>query len=468
MSDRQLPPGWSILPLGELGSWGSGGTPKKSRPEYYGGQIPWLVIGDLNDAHVLSAKNNITVEGLNNSSAKLVPKNTLLIAMYGSIGKLGITAIECATNQAIAWCKVNADSVDLKYLFYLLMGRREHLLSQGKGGAQQNISQTVLKSYEVPIAPRAEQTRIAQKLDQLLAQVDIIKNRVDAIPGITKRFRQSVLAAAVSGKLTEDWRGENDGHFARLEPIESYWRAEYVKHGKKYKPPAENALRRGNIGIPESWIATNIGSVFDVHVGATPSRSEPNFWGGEIPWVSSSEVCFCRITDTKEKITEAGLDNTSTSVHPAGTVMLAMIGQGKTRGQPAILSTAACHNQNTAALRVPEPYCSSEFLYYYLWEQYEKTREIGGGNNQKALNKSTVQDLKFPLPPVEEQYEIVRRVDSLFAFADQIERQISLASSSVNSFTQSILAKAFRGELVPQHTNAEPARLMLEKLPERK
>ncbi|MEX5623970.1 hypothetical protein ABFV62_27985, partial [Pseudomonas syringae] len=95
------------------------------------------------------------------------------------------------------------------------------------------------------------------------------------------------------------------------------------------------------------------------------------------------------IKTTKESITEAGYKSASTTIHPAGTVMLAMIGQGKTRGQPAILDIEACHNQNTAALRVHSTYCISEYLYYYLYERYEETRRVGSGNNQQALNKKT-------------------------------------------------------------------------------
>ena len=105
-----------------------------------------------------------------------------------------------------------------------------------------------------------------------------------------------------------------------------------------------------------------------------------------------SEVAFCRIDSTKEKITTLGLSNTSTNIHPPGTVMLAMIGQGKTRGQVAILDINACHNQNTAALRVPDGFAVSEYLYFYLTNRYEETRKIGGGNNQQALNH--VQNLK--------------------------------------------------------------------------
>lgn len=314
---------------------------------------------------------------------------------------------------------------------------------------QSSLNQGKLLQFDIPIPPLAEQKQIAQKLDELLAQVDTLKTRLDAIPNILKRFRQSVLAVAVSGRLTEGWRGINETPIKNnlLKEIGEYWAEFYKIKNKKFKPPVIPALENPSEELPESWISTQIGYIFDVHVGATPSRAEESFWGGEVNWVSSSEVSFCRIKSTKEKITEEGLKSASTTVHPKGTVMLAMIGQGKTRGQVGILDIEACHNQNTAALRVPEDYANSMYLYFYLTKQYEETRRVGSGNNQQALNKATVQGLPFPLPPLEEQTEIVRRVEQLFAYADQIEQRVKDAQARVNHLTQSILAKAFRGEL---------------------
>lgn len=144
--------------------------------------------------------------------------------------------------------------------------------------------------------------------------------------------------------------------------------------------------------------------------------------------------------------------------------MLAMIGQGKTRGQAAILDIEACHNQNTAALRILNEYLLPEYLYFFLWCQYEKTRKIGGGNNQQALNKSTVQGIEFPYPPLTEQTEIVRRVESLFAQADAVEKQYLAAKQRLDRLSQALLAKAFRGELVPQDPNDEPAAELLKRI----
>ena len=313
-----------------------------------------------------------------------------------------------------------------------------------------------LRELEIPISSLAEQKIIADKLDDLLARVESIKTRLENIPGILKKFRQSVLVSAFQGHLTKEWRSKNfELKRISLNDIKEYWSDFYKKTGtKKAKLNLHVSDDIGN--LPDTWLDTKIGFVFDVHVGATPSRNIKEYWNGDIPWVSSSEVAFSRIIKTKEKITVLGLDKASTSIHPVGTVMLAMIGQGKTRGQAAILDIEACHNQNTAALRVPSGFAISEFLYLFLEKQYEETRRVGGGNNQQALNKSFVQSLGFPLPPIEEQIEIIENLNKLFHHTDIIQKQTDNALSKINNLTQSILAKAFRGELTAQWREENP------------
>ncbi|EPI2105765.1 restriction endonuclease subunit S [Providencia rettgeri] len=324
------------------------------------------------------------------------------------------------------------------------------------GGTRLKLTQSNMRTIPVPLPSLAEQKSIVDKLNTLLTKVEQSKARLERISDLLKAFRQSVLSAAVSGKLTEKWREEHSTLNAiSLTEIDSYWSSQYIKFGKK-RPNLNIIAPISSIQTPKSWLNTNIGYIFDVYVGATPSRTVKDYWEGSIPWVSSSEVAFCRITSTKETISALGLSKTSTNLHPPGTVMLAMIGQGKTRGQVAILDIQACHNQNTAALRVPTGLVISEYLYFYLVKQYEETRRIGGGNNQQALNKSFVQSLEFLLPPFKEQQEIVRRIEELFTFADSIEQKANAALERVNNLTQSILAKAFRGELTADWRAANP------------
>jgi len=461
-----LPKGWRATLLNEVvDKIVGGGTPSKSVPSYYEGDIPWMTVKDMNKSYLTDTIDHITQEAIDNSSTNVIPAGTPIIATRMSLGKIVRASFDSAINQDLKALFVNRE-VDDYYFEYWYRSQGLKIESLGTGTTVKGVRLEVINALEFPLAPLAEQKRIVEKLDEVLAQVDTIKARLDGIPDLLKHFRQSVLASAVSGKLTEEWRGQNDSRGFELSEFAEFWANEYSKAGKKYSAPKVTEDSQVSSILPNSWLNTCVGKIFDVHVGATPSRKDPMYWEGEIPWVSSGEVAFSFITETNEKITESGLSNSSTKIHPCGTVMLAMIGQGKTRGQPAILRIEAAHNQNTAALRVPEGMCVSEFLYYCLWEKYEETRRVGSGNNQKALNKSAVQNLHFPCPPYNEQKEIVRLVDQYFAFADTIEAQLRKAQARVDNLTQSILAKAFRGELVAQDPNDEPADKLLERIVE--
>ena len=188
------------------------------------------------------------------------------------------------------------------------------------------------------------------------------------------------------------------------------------------------------------------------------------YWNGLIPWVSSGEVAFCRVRETRERITELGLANTSTTLHPPGTVLLGMIGEGKTRGQAAILEIGACNNQNSAAIRVSETGLPPEYVYRYLEGQYEQTRTLSSGNNQPALNKTRVERMILPLPPLSEQKRIVAELESKISLIDALEFEIKNQLPRADRLRQSILKQAFEGKLVPQDANDEPASALLERI----
>lgn len=411
------------MQLQEFGTWGSGGTPSKGNGAYYQGDVPWAVIGDLNDGLLTETANKISEAGLANSSAKLIPAETLLIAMYGSIGKLAITGIECCTNQAIAFCKIEDSIADKKYLFYALRWARPELVKLGQGASQQNISQTILKSFEVPLSPRAEQTRIAAKLDELLAQVDTLKARIDGIPALLKRFRQSVLAAAVSGQLTEEWRVQNSN---------SEWRT--ITVGELCK------LKSGIAVSADIEKAKGDFKYFKV--------GEMNLEGNEF-FLQKTDRYLAR-DDAPEK-----------SVMPAGAIVFPKRGGAIATNKKRILKDASFVDLNVMGIVAPE---GVETLYIYRWFETVDLAKLNTGSTIPQVNNTDISPLVIPLPPLAEQTEIVRRVEQLFAFADQLEARVKAAQVRIDRLTQSILAKAFRGELVPQDPNDEPASVLLERI----
>jgi type I restriction enzyme S subunit len=274
-SISELPKGWAITTLGTLGIWSSGGTPSRKHLEYYGGSIPWVKTGDLQDSYVESTEEFLTDIGLENSSAKLFPAGTLLLAMYGAtIGRTGLLKIDAATNQACAALIADELTKDLiPFLWWFLIHKTDEFKSIGQGGAQPNISQTLIKQFPIAIPPFNEQRRIVAKLDRLFAHSRRAREELGRVPGLCDRYKQAILAAAFRGDLTADWRKEN----LDIEPA-----SELLKQAQKRLKPTKKASQKDKslenlttsiAGLP-TWIGARLdillppGGIFDGPFGS--------------------------------------------------------------------------------------------------------------------------------------------------------------------------------------------------------
>lgn len=196
--------GGEVLQLGEVASWSSGGTPKAGEPAYYeGGDIPWCNSGDLNDAHLPTVPKTITQLGLENSTAKWVPAGSVLVAMYGAtIGRVAINGAPMTTNQAVAAARPTPHVMTADFLFWFLRSQRRGLRSAGKGGAQPNISQGVLKAWPVPVPGLDAQAAIAARAHEADGLAWSLGRDVAILGRRSEILRRSALAAAFAGKLT--------------------------------------------------------------------------------------------------------------------------------------------------------------------------------------------------------------------------------------------------------------------------
>ncbi len=189
-----------------------------------------------------------------------------------------------------------------------------------------------------------------------------------------------------------------------------------------------------------------VGDCFRVTTGGTPSRSNAAYWDGDVPWVSSGEVAFSKIARTREKITELGVANSNAKLNPEGTVLVAMIGQGKTRGQCAVLACRAATNQNVASIHVPETDHVSDYVYWWFRANYERSRELETGTAQPALSAGRVKAMRIPLPARSEQLKAIGRLESLQATHDAIELDRSAAEVELDALLPAVLDRAFKGE----------------------
>ena len=364
--------------------------------------------------------------------------------------------------------------LDNAYLMYFLNQLEfASFATRLNAGDRPRVDFGQLEEYPLPLAPILEQRRIVEEIEKQFTRLDAAETALKRVQANLKRYRASVLKAACEGKLvpTEAELAQAEGRdYERgdqlLERILSErrarWASQEKRRGKDKDPVSPDTSDLPE--LPEGWVWSKSGESFDVFVGATPRRSRPDYWGGDKAWVSSSEVAFTRIKKTRERITDEGLKNSSTDLHPPGTVLLGMIGEGKTRGQVSILDIPACNSQNSAAIRVSQSKLPPEYVFYYLWGQYDSTRQIGSGNNQPALNKTRVQEIPFPLPPIFEQQRIVAEVERRLSIAQQAESTVEASLKRVERLRQSILKQAFCGQLAPQDPDDEPASVLLERI----
>jgi len=447
--NEMLPKGWIVATLDDIADWGSGGTPKTTDKKYYNGNIPWLIIADLNNGIVKRSSKLITEIGLHNSSAKWVEIGSVLIAMYGSIGKLGIAGIRCTTNQAIAFTSKIWGGIPNWYLFHYLKYQEPHLLSIGQGGAQKNISQTILKQYLIPLPPFNEQKRIVAKLDQIIPRIDLVKDRLDKIPAIIKQFRRSVLTAAVNGKLTEKWRDVHQD----VESAEDLLERIHNEERGTENPDRSFIFSKNEMLLPDSWVQISSEQINDhITKGTTPINN--GFVSTGIPYLKVYNIVNNKINfEYKPQFVPNELHNTFLSrskVFP-GDILMNIV--GPPLGKIAIVPNTYYEwniNQALAIFRTRKMILN-QYLYLVLTEGDSLAKiliETRGVVGQSNLSLEQCRSLLVNLPPLEEQKEIVRQVEKLFTLADKLESHYQNAKAKVDKLSQSILAQAFRGELV--------------------
>ncbi len=396
-------------------------------------------------ARILRANNistrNISTEEIiyaplkNISETQILQSGDILIATSsGSPSVVGKAAqIKNDTDMSFgAFCGVIRPHRDLnpEYIGHFFSSKqyRDRISKLARGTNINNIKQEHFESIKIPLAPINEQRRIADKLDRVLARVDAANEHLSRVAPHIKRFRQSVLAAATSGRLTADWRT-----------------------GKKSEP----------------WDKTAIHEVAEVGTGSTPLRTNRAFYADKgTPWITSSATQKDIVDSSENYVTQDAIQAHRLKLYPPGTLLIAMYGEGKTRGQVTELGIHATINQACAAIRITSDKTHPKFVKIALKARYNEMRDMAEGGNQPNLNLQKVKNFAIPLPSLEEQSEIVRRVEKLFAFADRLEERLSQVQTAVQKLTPALLAKAFRGELVPQDPNDEPASELLKRLQE--
>ncbi|OIN90180.1 hypothetical protein AUJ42_03575 [Candidatus Collierbacteria bacterium CG1_02_44_10] len=380
------------------------------------------------------------------SKGKIESNDILIVKDGATTGKVSFVdktfPYERATvNEHVFILRTN-EKILPKFLFWYLWSKngQTEILKNFQGSAQGGINRSFLDGVEVPDHAIEYQEKIVKKIDSILSQCWSDQAKFQKAKRLISKFRQSVLSAAVTGKLTEEWRGKNGSKRNTTE---------FVKKIQKLYSRVVDIDKYEEHENLSSWIKCKVQNLFSVQTGSTPYRKNESYYlNGTIPWVKTGEVQNCDIYDAEEKITPLAIKETNTKTFPINTILIAMYGEGKTRGQVGRLKIEAATNQACAALVNPTiTDYFNEYIYIYCLSQYSQLRQEAAGGNQPNLNLSKIKEWNVNVPPEEEQREIVNRVKKMFEYADKVEKQIELASKRTDKLTQSILAKAFRGEL---------------------
>ena len=435
MGEVNLPYGWLDASLDDvLLSIVGGGTPSKSNVSYFLGAIPWMSVKDMNKNTLEDTVDHITQEAVENSSTNVIPAGTPIVATRMSLGKIVVANFDSAINQDLK-ALFHATGIERDYLVNWYRANSKLIESLGTGTTVKGIRLEVLKALKFPLPPLAEQKVIADKLDTLLAQVETTKARLDGIPQILKTFRQSVLAAAVSGKLTEEWRVENEA-IRKFQKLGSA--GVEVKTG-----PFGSALHKSD------YLLDEIPVINPMHI--SDGRINPS----------------ASMTISEEKYNSLGAWHLK-----EGDVVVGRRGE---MGRAAVYMGSDKMLCGTGSMILRPPANTiSKYLEIILRSptavDYFNAASVG--STMVNLNQKVIKELEVYFPEKEEQIQIVRRVEELFAFADRIEQKANAALERVNNLTQSILAKAFRGELTADWRMQNPdlisgdnsAKALLEKI----
>ena len=406
LSDRkELPKEWRWVKLGEVCHLKTGGTPSKSDASNYGGDIKWLVSGDINQGEISDCIGRITTQGMANSNAGYLPPDCIMIALNGqgkTRGNVALLCVEATCNQSlVAMIPRDRGTLLPRFLLYQLQMRYQELRDLTGDSHRSGLSIGILNRLDVILPPFSEQQRIAAILKEQMAAV--VKARTAA----QERLRAiKALAASFLRQIFPDLG----------QPLPSGWR----------------------------WV--KLGEVCDVIGGSTPDTGNPAYWNGDIAWVTPTDLgkfSDISIFDTSRQITLSGLQNCGSQMLPVGTVIMS---SRAPIGHLAIAGVSLCTNQGCKSF-VPGIDVDSVFLYWTLKRAVPDIQALGSGATFAEVSKSILYQFEISLPPLPEQQRIAAILKEQMGAVEQASIAAEAELKAINTLPAALLRRAFNGEL---------------------
>jgi len=446
MTQENLPGGWVGTKINHICEIIGGGTPSRKNPEYFNGDTVWLTPTEIPKNSVVKisdSREKITERGLQKSSAKIIPKNSVLLTSRASIGYVAIAGTDLTTNQGFA-SFVCSNAVHNFYLAHWLTSKKNLLKKEATGTTFKEISKSKLRMLDILLPPLNEQRRIVSRLESIFSRIDACRGELERLASQTKTsagsletLRSSVLKQAFEGRLVH--QDPDD------EPADLLL--------KRINKDAKELVLE-NDDLPDGWIKVHLEDMSTIILGQSPPSSTYNkeriglpFFQGKADFGHVHPVArtWC---DAPKKTSEKG-DILISVRAPVGSTNIAV--------------DACCIGRGLAAIR-PLEMADTMYVFYYLRHLENHISQQGTGTTFKAITGKQLRTIALSLPPVAEQKRIVSRIESIFSGIDAIEQTVNQSISALGALKQSVLKQAFEGKLVPQDPADEPASVLLERI----
>ena len=396
-----IPEDWEVKRLGDVAETSSGGTPSRARSDYFQGTIKWFTTTELLDCKLYDSIEHISNEALKNSSAKVFPPRTLLMAMYGAtIGRLGVLQNHASTNQAC--CAIFCGDVLFPdYAYYYLYHLRPNIIERGCGAGQPNISQEIVRSLPVVLPPLPEQEKIAEAL----SDVDALLSAMTTLIEKKRAIKQGAMQQLLTGKTRLQGLGAECAEFKQTE-----------------------------LGpIPNDWDVKRIDQCGDVVTGSTPPRGISELWGGSFNWISARDFKGKYIISSEETVTDAG--KRYCRALPANSVLITCIAS---IGLNAIAKQSCATNQQINAVVCRE--CDYEYFYYQCCFNESRLRQMAGQTAVPIIGKSQFEAFSIALPKeIKEQQAIAAVLSDMDAEIEALEAKRAKYESIKQGMMQELL-----------------------------
>lgn len=416
----RIPVHWKLATLKHECVFSGGGTPTKDNLAYWGGNIPWISPKDMKSQIVTDSIDKITAVAVAESSTKLVPEGALLMVVRSGILQrtipVAINTVPVTLNQDMKALRFKSKDKACFFLYYIQGLESQLLLEWCKQGATvESIEHELLANARYPLPPNDELKAINQFLDYETARIDRLITQQLRLIELLKEKRQAVISHAVTKGLNPDAPMKDSG-------------VEWLGQ------------------VPEHWGVSALGYYSMLNTGATPDRSKNQYWGGTIPWIKTGEVRYDTIYETEETITQAALSETSVRLSKPGTLLMAMYGQGITRGRVAILGVSATYNQACVAI-TPNSKVTNDFLKFFFMAGYDALRDGGNETSQMNLNADIVSKFKVLVPSYEEQIDIVSFLRIKLAHYEQLINKSEHAIALMQERRTALISAAVTGKI---------------------